>query len=211
MKNDYTLRFGLALCLMFMGTAVQAIEEPTYTVVKQYGTFEVRTYDPYVVAEVVVPGPEQEAGNQGFRLLAGYIFGGNVSQQKLEMTAPVTQVARSEKIAMTAPVIQTPATEGFVVQFKMPKAYTLATLPKPLDDRVQLREVPAATYAVIRFSGMWTEGNYQKHLQQLQQAMAGAGLVAVGEPVYARYNAPYVPWFLRRNEIWLNAAGFNPE
>lgn len=113
--NTYLLRLGLILCLMLMGAAVQAIKEPAYTVVKQYDTFEVRTYDPYVVAEVVVPGPEQEAGNQCFRLLAGYIFGGNVSQQKMAMTAPVTQVAKSEKIAMTAPVTQTPAQEGFVV------------------------------------------------------------------------------------------------
>jgi DNA gyrase inhibitor GyrI len=203
MMNIHTLRLGLVLSLMLIGTAVLAIEEPTYTVVKQYDTFEVRTYDPYVVAEVVVPGPAQEAGNQGFRLLAAYIFGGNVSQQKMAMTAPVTQVANSEKIAMTAPVTQTPAQEGFVVQFKMPKAYTLDTLPKPLDERVKLREVPAASYAVIRFSGLWSEGNYQKHLQQLQQAMAAQGLTAAGEPVYARYNAPFVPWFLRRNEIWM--------
>jgi hypothetical protein len=203
MMNLHRLRLGLFLCFMLMGTTVQAIEEPTYTVVKQYDTFEVRTYDPYVVAEVVVPGPAQEAGNQGFRLLAAYIFGGNVSQQKMAMTAPVTQVAKSEKIAMTTPVTQTPAQEGFVVQFKMPKAYTLDTLPKPLDERVKLREVPVASYAVIRFSGLWTEGNYQKHLQQLQQGMAGQGLKSAGEPVYARYNAPFVPWFLRRNEIWI--------
>jgi hypothetical protein len=197
------LRIFLSLCLVLLGANVHAIEEPSYLVNKQFDTFEVRTYDPYVVAEVVVPGPEQEAGNQGFRLLAAYIFGGNVSQQKMAMTAPVTQVATSEKIAMTAPVIQTPAREGFVVQFKMPRAYTLDTLPKPLDDRVKLREVPAASYAVIRFSGLWTEGNSQKHLLQLQQGMTGQGLKAAGEPVYARYNAPFVPWFLRRNEIWM--------
>ncbi|MDV7393805.1 heme-binding protein, partial [Arthrospira platensis SPKY1] len=89
---------------------------------------------------------------------------------------------------------------------KMPKAYTLDTLPKPLDERVKLHEMPATTYAVIRFSGLWTEGNYQRHLQKLQQAIAEQGLDATGEPVYARYNAPYVPWFLRRNEIWMPLA-----
>jgi hypothetical protein len=188
---------------MLLATNVQAIEEPSYLVIKQYCTFEVRTYDTYVVAEVVVPGPEQEAGNQGFQLLAAYIFGGNVSQQKMAMTAPVTQVAQSEKIAMTAPLTQTAAQAGFVVQFKMPKAYTLDTLPKPLDERVKLRQVSSATYAVIRFSGLWTEGNYQRHLQQLQQGMSQQELKAAGEPVYARYNAPFVPWFLRRNELWI--------
>lgn len=83
----------------------------------------------------------------------------------------------------------------------MPKAYTLDRLPKPLHERVKLRAVPVASYAVIRFSGLWTEGNYQRHLQKLQQAMAEQGLDTTGEPVYARYNAPYMPWFLRRNEI----------
>lgn len=203
MVNFLKLRLGFVLCLMLMGSAVQAIEEPSYTVVKQYDTFEVRTYDPYVVAEVLVPGPEQEAGNQGFRLLAGYIFGGNVSQQKMAMTAPVTQVAQSEKIAMTAPVTQQAEAEGFLVQFKMPSAYTLATLPKPLDERVRLREVASATYAVIRFSGMWTEANYQRHLSALQKGMSDHGLSPVGSPIYARYNAPFTPWFLRRNEIWI--------
>jgi len=192
-----------ALCLLLLGTAVQAIEEPTYTVVKPYDTFEVRAYQPYVVAEVLVPGPEQDAGNQGFRLLAAYIFGANVSQQKMEMTAPVTQVAQSEKIAMTAPVTQQAESEGFMVQFKMPSAYTLETLPRPLDERVRLRKVPAASYAVIRFSGMWTEGSYQRHLLKLQQAMSQNGLSAVGSPIYARYNSPFTPWFLRRNEIWI--------
>jgi hypothetical protein len=188
---------------MLLATNVQAIEEPSYLVIKQYGTFEVRTYDTYVVAEVVVPGPEQEAGNQGFRLLAAYIFGGNVSQQKMAMTAPVTQVAQSEKIAMTAPLTQTAAQAGFVVQFKIPKAYTLETLPKPLDERVKLRQVSSATYAVIRFSGMWTEANYQRHLSALQMGMSDNGLLPVGSPIYARYNAPFTPWFMRRNEIWI--------
>ena len=203
MMNTHTLRLCLGLCLMFLGAAVQAIEEPSYTVVKQYGTFEVRTYAPYVVAEVLVPGPEQEAGNQGFRLLAAYIFGGNVSQQTMAMTAPVTQVAQSEKIAMTAPVTQQAEAEGFLVQFKMPSAYTLATLPKPLDERVRLREVAPATYAVIRFSGMWTDANYQRHLSALQKGMSDNGLSPLGPPIYARYNAPFTPWFLRRNEIWV--------
>jgi hypothetical protein len=193
----------LVACLMFWGTIVQAIEEPTYTVDEQYSDFEVRVYEPYLVAEVTVPGPAQEAGNQGFRILAAYIFGSNVSQQKIEMTAPVTQVAESEKIAMTAPVTQTPEGSGFVVQFTMPAAYTLETLPTPVDEQVRLREVPAARYAVIRFSGLWSQGNYDRHLLKLTQGMAEQQLQAAGSPIYARYNAPFVPWFLRRNEIWM--------
>jgi hypothetical protein len=85
----------------------------------------------------------------------------------------------------------------------MPSAYTLATLPKPLDERVRLREVTSATYAVIRFSGMWTDTNYQRHLSALQKGMSDNGLSPLGPPIYARYNAPFTPWFLRRNEIWV--------
>lgn len=182
---------------------MHATEEPAFTVVQSYADFELRAYDPYLVAEVTVPGPESEAGNQGFRLLAAYIFGGNQSQQKMAMTVPVTQAPVSQTLAMTTPVTQTPTDAGFVVQFKMPSAFTLDTLPTPLDDQVRLREVPQATYAVLRFSGLWSQGNYDRHLRQLQQGMVTQQLEAVGPPVYARYNAPFVPWFLRRNEIWI--------
>lgn len=180
-----------------------AIEEPRHEVVQQFEGFEVRAYAPYLVAEVTVPGPAGEAGNQGFRILAAYIFGGNKGERKIEMTAPVTQVAAPARIDMTAPVSQQATTGGYVVQFTMPGRYTLSTLPEPLDPQVRLREVPAARYAVLRYSGTWSDANYQKHLLQLQRAVAAAGLSTTGEPVYSRYDAPYVPWFMRRNEIWL--------
>lgn len=183
-----------------------AIEEPRYTVVEQRDGFEVRQYPPYVVAEVVVPGPASAAGNQGFRLLAGYIFGNNKGERKIEMTAPVTQSAAPMKIEMTAPVTQQPAGGGYVVQFVMPARFTLATLPEPVDPAVRLREMPGGRYAVIRYSGFWSDSNYREHLEALQRAVAAAGLATTGEPVYARYDAPYVPWFMRRNEIWLRLA-----
>ena len=116
--------------------ACHAIEEPAYTVVQKTDVFEVRQYAPYLVAEVIVPGPASEAGSQGFSLLGGYIFGKNKGERKLEMTAPVTQTplepAPPVKLEMTAPVTQAPAPGGFAVQFVMPKGYTLATLPEPL-------------------------------------------------------------------------------
>lgn len=184
----------------------RAIEEPTYTVERQYDGFELRAYPPVLVAEVTVPGPADEAGNQGFRILAGYIFGKNKGQREIAMTAPVTQTPEPVKIAMTAPVTQQQAggTEtGYTVQFTMPQSFTLATLPAPLDARIRLREVPGQRYAVIRYSGLWTDANYNDHLQRLERAVAAAGVPTRGAPVYARYDAPWVPWFLRRNEIWL--------
>jgi hypothetical protein len=182
-----------------------AIEEPKYTVVRQYDGFEIREYAPYLVAEVTVPGPAEEAGNQGFRILAGYIFGKNKGERKIAMTAPVAQAQAPApaRIEMTAPVTQAAADGGYVVQFSMPSTYTLETLPEPLDPQVKLKEVPGGRFAVIRYSGAWSAGNYTNHLQKLEQGVEGAGLHTTGSPIYSRYNAPFVPWFMRRNEIWL--------
>ncbi|PTT89655.1 heme-binding protein [Pelomonas sp. HMWF004] len=180
-----------------------AIEEPAYEVVQKLDGAEVRLYAPYVVAEVVVDGPAEDAGNAAFPILAGYIFGKNKGAQKLEMTAPVTQTAAPVKLAMTAPVTQTAAPGGQLVQFVLPRSVTLATAPQPLDPRVQLREVPASRVAVIRYSGFWSQANYDEHLAKLQAALRTAQLTWTGEPVLSRYNPPITPWFLRRNEIWL--------
>ena len=192
-----------------MPFAVQAIDEPTYTVVQKTEVFEVRKYEAYLVAEVLVPGPASEAGNQGFSLLGGYIFGKNKGERKLEMTAPVTQTPAAQpappvKLDMTAPVTQAAPPGGFLVQFVMPKGYTLATLPEPLDARVKLREVPGKNVAVIRFSGSWSQSLYEQQLQVLRSALAAAGMATTGEPVLSRYNSPFSLPFLRRNEIWLS-------
>ena len=199
----HLLALFTALCLGLAVPLARADADPGYTVVQRYPAFEVRDYAPYLVAEVVVPGPADEAGNQGFRILAGYIFGKNKGERKIAMTTPVTQTAAPTRIAMTAPVTQAAAEDGFVIQFRMPEGFTLDTLPEPLDARVKLREVVPGRLAVIRYSGTWSEANYDEHLQKLQQAVAAAGLRTTGNPIYSRYNAPFVPWFLRRNEIWL--------
>lgn len=184
----------------------QATEEPDYRVVRELDGVELRQYAPYTVAEVAVPGPAGEAGTQAFPILADYIFGKNKGERKLPMTAPVTQAAAPVKMEMTAPVTLVAAPGGFVVQFVLPKGVTAASAPEPLDGRVQLREVTPGQVAVIRYSGFWSDANYAEHLAKLQQTLRTASLTWTGEPVYARYNAPFTPWFLRRNEIWLNMA-----
>ncbi|MFN5349875.1 MAG: SOUL family heme-binding protein [Polaromonas sp.] len=195
---------ALITLMSFMPKTAHAIDEPAYTVVQTNDVFEVRQYAPYLVAEVVVPGPANEAGSQGFNLLGGYIFGKNKGERKLDMTAPVTQQAAPPvKLEMTAPVTQAATPGGFLVQFVMPKGYTLATLPEPLDARVKLREVPGSRVAVIRFSGSWSQSTYEEHLQKLRSALAAAGMATTGEPVSSRYNSPFSLPFLRRNEIWL--------
>jgi len=186
-----------------------AIEEPDYEVVRKLDTVEIRQYAPYVVAEVVLNTTADEAGNQAFPILAGYIFGNNKGEKKFAMTAPVTQsavpasAAAPVRMEMTAPVTQAAVPGGIRVQFVLPKGVTLASAPEPLDPRVMLRTVPASTWAVIRYSGLWSQANYDEHLALLEAALKAGGVATQGEPVLSRYNAPITPWFLRRNEIWL--------
>ena len=122
------------------------------------------------------------------------------------MTAPVTQAAAPTKLEMTAPVTQSAAAGGYLVQFVLPKGVTLASAPEPIDPQVQLREVPNNRVAVIRYSGFWSQSNYDEHLGQLKAALRAAAVAWTGEPTLSRYDAPFTPWFMRRNEIWLTVA-----
>ena len=191
------------LLLSMFSPVTMAIEEPSYQVVQQLDGAEVRQYAPYVVAQVLVASPADKAGSEAFPILAGYIFGKNKGERKLDMTAPVIQAAAPVKIEMTAPVTQMASNGGYVVQFVLPKGITLASAPEPLDPRVQLLEVPGRRVAAIRYSGFWSQANYDEHLSKLQSALREAGLRWSGEPTLSRYNPPITPWFLRRNEIWL--------
>lgn len=183
-----------------------ATEDPGYKVIQKLEDIEVRQYDTYAVAEVVVPGPAAKAGNLAFPILAGYIFGRNKGERKFAMTAPVTQAVEPVKLEMTAPVTQTAAPGGYRVQFVLPKGVSMASAPEPLDTRVTLRDVAPSRVAVIRYSGFWSDANNDRHLAKLQDALRAADLVWFGEAVYSRYNAPFTLWFLRRNEIWLHLA-----
>jgi hypothetical protein len=178
-----------------------AIDEPGYTVVRTDDAFEVRRYESYVVAETVVNAAAEEAGSEGFRILAAYIFGENKGARKIEMTAPVAQTPT--KIAMTAPVAQSATSDGYVVQFAMPREWTLETLPEPTDSRVKLRAIPARNLAVISYSGTWSKANYEENLKKLQVALTRAGVKSHGAAIWARYDPPWKPWFWRRNEIML--------
>jgi len=191
------------LCLTTIAMPSHATEEPDYQVLREVAGIELRQYAAYAVAEVVVPGPAGEAGSQAFPILAGYIFGKNKGERKFAMTAPVTQAAVPMKLEMTAPVTQSAAPGGFLVQFVLPKGVTAANAPEPLDARGQLREVLPEQVAVIRYSGFWSASNDGEHLAKLEAALRAADLAWQGAPVYSRYNAPFTPWFMRRNEIWL--------
>jgi hypothetical protein len=198
-------RLLLLFTLAAMPLFSQAIEEPDYELIRAFDNVELRQYAPYVVAEVVLDTSAEDAGRQAFPILAGYIFGKNKGEKKYAMTAPVTRtdVPAPVRMDMTAPVTQAAVAGGMRVQFVLPKGVTLATAPEPIDPRVQVREMPAAAWAVIRYSGTWSRANDVEHLGKLQSTLATAGVETQGQPVLARYNSPMTPWFMRRNEIWL--------
>lgn len=192
-----------------------AIEEPKFEVIERHDDYEIRRYAPYIVAEVTVDGPMKDAGNQAFRILADYIFGSNTDSTKMKMTAPVESqpAASGTRMKMTAPVISEQSGEDgerYRYAFVIEQKYDLESVPKPLDDRIVLRETEERVVAVIRFSGSWRESNFQKHSEKLMAALKRDGIEPVAEPYHARYNAPFVPTFFRRNEIIVEIAITEP-
>ena len=193
--------FVFCLASILFGRDVQAIEETKHEVIESEGDFELRQYPPHIVAETLVEGDFITVGNEAFRRLAGYINGQNRRKQTIPMTAPVSQEADSVKIPMTAPVNQERAGEKWRIAFLMPAAYALETLPEPLDSRVELKKVPERLMAALKYSGTWSKSRYEVKQEQLMEWIERRGLKQIGEPVFARYNPPFTPWFLRRNEV----------
>ncbi len=168
----------------------QTVSEPPYTVVKQEPPFEVRDYGALTVAETLVEGDFDIAGSQGFRRVAGYIFGKNQNAR-----------GESEKIAMTAPVTMEAQNQQWRLHFVMPQGLTLGNLPRPIDASVQLRELPAQRVAAVRFSGLTTAASIERQTQMLKDWLARNHLAFDDRPQGARYNGPFtLPWN-RRNEI----------
>jgi hypothetical protein len=181
-----------------------AVDEPPFRLVSTDGAFEVRDYPALVAAEVTVAGGQDEAGSRGFRLLAAYIFGGNTRKKSIAMTAPVVQHENpGQKIAMTAPVVQSQQAGTWTVRFIMPQGETLATLPTPNDARVHLVDVPAARMVVVRFSGLAFASDVAKKTEELRLFITDHHWSAIGPPLLARYNPPWTPWFMRRNEVMI--------
>ena len=193
--------FVFIIFLLFCSAESMAIEKAKYEVLESDENFELRQYAPRIVAETFVAGDFKDVGNEGFRRLYDYISGNNEKEQSIAMTAPVTQEARSEKIAMTAPVTQEESQDRWRITFLMPAQYTMESLPRPLDQLVMLKEEPGHLMAAIRYSGTWSRNRYEQNLTRLREAIARRDLKPVGKPVWARYDPPFMPWFLRRNEV----------
>jgi DNA gyrase inhibitor GyrI len=184
---------------------VGRIAEPAHTVVSTEGNIEIRDYAPMIVAEVETEGERIPAINSGFRLLADYIFGNNISQQKIDMTIPVTQ-SPNEKIAMTAPVTQQGDGNLWKVRFVMPSSYTLETLPKPRNEQVKIIAEKPQRFAVVRFSGRTTDHNLSENRNKLLAFLKAQNLVPAGELIYAFYNPPWTLPFLKRTEVMVPLA-----
>jgi hypothetical protein len=207
--NRYWIMASLVLAAILAavvaGPLMSRVEQPKYQLISSDGPFEVRSYGPMLAAETEVEGERTAAIQEGFRLIAAYIFGANSSKSQIAMTAPVQQQG-SEKIAMTAPVTQQAGGKGWAVRFIMPSRYTLATLPEPNDSRVKLSPVSAKRFIVIRFSGMAPDTTVQENTNRLRSFASEHNIKTVGEPLLAFYNPPWTLPFFRRNEIMLELA-----
>lgn len=207
MKKKYLWILGIGLIALALtaGPIMSNVEQAKYTVVEHSDVIEIRDYEPMIVAEVEVPGAREEAIRQGFRMIADYIFGNNISSQKVAMTAPVIQQS-SQKIAMTPPVTQQSGSDGdnvWKVRFVMPSEYTLEKLPKPKDASIRLREVEPKRYAVIRFSGSPSLEHLSDEQSKLDAFISQRTLKPLSSPIYAFFNPPWTLPLLRRNEIMI--------
>lgn len=204
---------GILLVGTLAGPLMSNVETPNYTVLDQQNKIELRQYEPMIIAEVQVEGEQEDAVGDGFRLLADYIFGNNTIKKDINMTAPVQQQKnakiamtvpvqqQSTKIAMTAPVQQQSEAGEWRVSFVMPSEYTMETLPKPVNPKVTLKQIPSKTFVVIRFSGRGIEPNIQKNEAKLRAYISDKKLSVIEPPKYAFYSTPWTVPFMKRNEV----------
>ena len=183
-------------------------DEQPFEVVQRFDNFELRRYPSHVVAEVSTRQPFEQAGNAAFGSLFRYITGDNRSRTSVAMTAPVLQSAdTAEKVAMTAPVLQHGTDEGgYTVAFVLPASMTEQTAPEPTNPKVVIRTVPPGLAAATRYSGRSSRASYDRHLESLLEAIRAEGLEPAGPPRLARFDPPFKPWFLRRNEVVIDVA-----
>ncbi|CAM9166891.1 unnamed protein product [Choristocarpus tenellus] len=213
----------LAACLAgptYLWVEVGKLENPSYEVVEilKAGKFEVelRYYPEYLIAESTVMGNMKQGTSRGFRNVAGYIFGNNSARgqgdeaQTIAMTTPVrTEQPRKEVVAMTTPVrteLSKVASE-MKVSFVMPKKYTQKTLPKPNSKDVKIKSVTAHRMVAIQFRGKSPdETKIEEMSQRLFQVLEREGMSPKGDLMIYQYHPPFMPGFMRRNEVAVRVA-----
>ena len=193
---------ALLVIWSIVGYFSSRVESADYTILASQKAYETRLYPSHIVAQTTVKGSYTEALTQGFRIVAGYIFGGNTKKESIAMTSPVVEKnGTSESIAMTSPVVASLEGESHIISFGMPRSYTLETLPTPTDSRVQIVTIPEKKMAVIRFSWFRTDARVQSKKQELLAALKKDSVTVVGEPQYAGYSAPWTPPWMSRSEV----------
>jgi hypothetical protein len=176
----------LVLALLFTQSSAETIP---YSIKGTTGEIEFRQYPELVLATV-----DNTEDNAGFNLLFAYISGSNKPREKIPMTSPVIT---SQKIPMTAPVVSNATSMSFV----MPAGKTREETPDPLDSRVRIVTLPERDVAVIRFTGYASPQEVDTVTLRLQGGLKKAGIETVGQPFLMRYDTPWMPGFLRRNEV----------
>jgi hypothetical protein len=200
-SRNWFLIFGAMIgVVLFGGYEALGIEKLPYRVVEKEGSFELRQYDAYLVAETIVDGDFEKVGNEGFRRLVKYIKGANQKEASIAMTAPVNQEAAADQIT-PFPVKQEQIGGSWRIAFVMPASYTLAILPAPQDERIRIKQRSGFLAAAVRYSGMWRQEAYAEKKKLLLKWIDQKSLKIIGNPVWARYDPPFMPWFLRRNEV----------
>ena len=204
MKKTWTMITSIIALFLIVGVlagpVISNVEKPDYKIIQSEQDIEIRQYDPMIIAEVEVNGKREDAIRDGFRLIADYIFGNNMVEQNISMTAPVQQ---KEKIAMTSPVQQQLAGKSWQISFVMPSEYSMESLPVPNNNRVRLKEILAKKFVVIEFSGSNSNENVIGHENQLMKYIEANQINIIGSPKYAFYNAPWTLPFLSRNEVMI--------
>lgn len=193
----------VGLILAWMGVSVMSergVKEPPYVLERSRVGYEVRCYDPYLVAEAEIAPGTEEPLSAGFRVLFRYIGGANNGSRKIAMTAPVLKET-GVKIPMSKPVLSRQEQGLTKVAFVLPKVYTLETAPLPEDPAITIRELPARKVAVLRFSGYASDAVMADKREELAALLERDGLHPAGPFLEAYYNPPWTPPFLRRNEV----------
>jgi hypothetical protein len=168
-------------------------EQQRFDVVRSFDDFEVRRYPDYVLVQAAVEGDFDRAGNRAFRPLFSYITGANVESKRFEMTAPVIQEQEGD--------------DRFLVSFVLPDGADPASVPPPKNSAVTVRAVAAHEAAAARFRGAWSENSFRRHGDELRTAVVSAGLSPVGDVYFARFDPPWMPAFLKHNEVLIALAG----
>ena len=167
-------------------------EKLGYQVIEDLGGFEIRSYSPHILVSTKESGSMSQAGTQSFRRLANYIFGGNNA---------------GKSIAMTAPVLQAQKEEGFVTSFVMPASMSMTQMPSSSDSSLSFSEQPGGRFAAVSFSGLASQPLFDSKAKWLKQQLAAKQIETAGPAVYARYDGPWTPFFLRHNEVLIPLEG----